>query len=100
MFITKIRSHWQTFSVYKNGENLKILIEIFRQKLIVSNVIFAFLDLVIFFVGQPVVVDIVRPPFSKPLDPSLLHRIIIKLRKAIYWPKKWKMKNARQGFMC
>ena len=40
----------------KNGENLKILIEIFCQKLIVSNVISAFLDHLkpkIFFTGQP-----------------------------------------------
>ena len=56
MLITKIRFHWETFIIYKNGENLKILIEIFRQKLIVSNVILAFLDHLkpkIFFVGQP-----------------------------------------------
>ena len=33
-----IRFHWQAFIVYKNGENLKMLIEIFCQKLIVSNV--------------------------------------------------------------
>ena len=39
-----IRFHWQAFIVYKNGENLKMLIEIFCQKLIVSNVILAFLD--------------------------------------------------------
>ena len=56
MFITKVRFHWQAFIVYKNGENLKILIEIFRQKYIVSNVILAFLDHLkpkIFFVDQP-----------------------------------------------
>ena len=34
-----VRFHWQAFIVYKNGENLKMLIEIFSQKLIVSNVI-------------------------------------------------------------
>ena len=48
--------HLQAFIVYKNGENLKMLIEIFRQKLIVSNVILAFLDYLkpkIFFVDQP-----------------------------------------------
>ena len=44
MFITKIKFHWQAFSVYKNEQNLKILKEIFRQKLIVSNVILAFLN--------------------------------------------------------
>ena len=55
MFIIKIRFHWQAFIVYKNGENLKIMTEIFRQKLIVSNVILAFLGHLkhkIFFVGQ------------------------------------------------
>ena len=39
-----IRFHRQAFIVYKNGENLKSLIEIFRQKLIASNVILASLD--------------------------------------------------------
>ena len=50
-----IRFHLQSFSVYKDGENLKMLIEMFRQKLVVSNVIWAFLDhlkLKIFFVSQ------------------------------------------------
>ena len=42
MLITKIRFHWQAFILYKNGENLKILIEIYRQKRIVSNVILVF----------------------------------------------------------
>ena len=40
----------------KNGENLKILIEIFCQKLIVFNVIPAFLDHLkpkMFFTSQP-----------------------------------------------
>ena len=32
-----IKFHWQAFIVYKNGENLKILIELFRQNLIVSE---------------------------------------------------------------
>ena len=51
-----IRFYQQAFTVYKNGENLKILIEIFRQKLLVSNVTLAFLDHLkskIFFLGQP-----------------------------------------------
>ena len=39
-----IRFHGQAFTVHKNGENLKILIEIFCQKLIVSSVILAFLN--------------------------------------------------------
>ena len=50
-----IRFHWQAFIVYKNGENLKILIEIFCPKFIVSNVILVFLNHPkpkIFFVGQ------------------------------------------------
>ena len=50
-----IRFHWQAFIVYKNGENLKMLIETFCQKLIVYNFILAFLDHLkpkIFFVGQ------------------------------------------------
>ena len=50
-----IRFHLQSFSVYKDGENLKMLIEMLRQKLVVSNVIWAFLDhlkLKIFFVSQ------------------------------------------------
>ena len=51
-----IRFLWQASILYKNGENLKILIEIFSEKRVVSNVILAFLDhlkLKIFFVGQP-----------------------------------------------
>ena len=51
-----IRFYWQAFIAYNNGENLKMLIEILCQKLIVSNVILAFLDHLkpkIFFVGQP-----------------------------------------------
>ena len=51
-----IRFLRQGFIVYKNGENLRMPIQIFCQKLIVSNVILAFLDHLkpkIFFVGQP-----------------------------------------------
>ena len=51
-----IRFHRQAFIKYKNGENLKILKEVFRQKLIVSNVILVFLDYLkpkIFFVVRP-----------------------------------------------
>ena len=51
-----IRFHRQAFIVYKNAENLKILIEIIRQKLLVSDVILAFLDHLkpkMFFFGQP-----------------------------------------------
>ena len=60
-----IRFHRQAFIVYKNGENLKILIKIFRQKLIVCNVSLAFLDHLkpkILFVGQPW-----WPTYSAPL---------------------------------
>ena len=38
------RFHWQAFIAYKNGANLKMLLEIFCQKPIVANVILAFLD--------------------------------------------------------
>ena len=51
-----VRFHWQAFIPYKNRQNLKMLKEIFCQKLIVSNVILVFLDHLkrkIFFVGQP-----------------------------------------------
>ena len=51
-----VRFHRQAFIVYKNGEILKILLDIFCQKLVVSNVILAFLGHMkpkIFFVGQP-----------------------------------------------
>ena len=64
--------HWQAFIVYKNGENLKMLIEIFCQKLTVSNVILTFLYHLkpkIFFVG------IERHHLSKSLDPSLQIKI-------------------------
>ena len=44
IFEKLIRFHEQAFIVYKNGENLKILIEIFCQEVIVSNFIFGFLD--------------------------------------------------------
>ena len=86
-----IRFHWQAFIVYKNGENLKILIEIFCQKLIVSNVILAFLDhlkLKMFFVSQSVA-DIECLSFSKSLDPPLnmyliSYCIIFETNKHIY----------------
>ena len=51
-----MRFHRQAFIVYKNGEILKILVEIFCQKLLVSNVILAFLDHLkpkISFLSQP-----------------------------------------------
>ena len=51
-----MRFHWQAFIVHKNGENLKMLIEIVFPELIVSSGILALLDHLkpkIFFVGQP-----------------------------------------------
>ena len=54
-FENLIRFYRQAFIIYKNGENLKILKEIFSQKFIVSNVILALLDHLkpkIFFVSQ------------------------------------------------
>ena len=38
-FEKMIGFHWQAFIVFKNRENLKRLREIFRQEVIVSNVI-------------------------------------------------------------
>ena len=80
MFITKIRFHWQAVIAYKNGEHLKILIEIFRRKLIVFCDILTFLDHLkrkIFIVGGG---RDGAPPFSKSLDPPLvrvlLHKVI------------------------
>ena len=64
-----IRFHWQAFIVYKNWKNLKMLIQVFCQKLIVSKVILAYLDHLkpnIFFF------DIGRHLYSKSLDPPLL----------------------------
>ena len=57
-----IRFHGQTFIVYINGENLKMLIEIICQKRIVSNVILAFLDHL----------NLKLSSFSKSLDPPLV----------------------------
>ena len=68
-----IRFHRQAFVVHKNEENLKIVMEIFLQKLLVSNVFLAFSDHLkpkLIFVRQPVV-DIERLPFSKFHEPPL-----------------------------
>ena len=51
-----IRFHWQDFLVYQNIKRLKMLSEIFWQKLLVSDIILAFLDDLkpkSFFVGEP-----------------------------------------------
>ena len=67
MLITKIRFHWKAFIVYKNAENLKILTEIFRKKLIVSNVILTFLHHLkpkIFSAGNHVGRHRASPPFQ------------------------------------
>ena len=50
-------------------KNLKMLIEIFCQKLIVYNVNLAFLD---HLKSKILLADIERHPFSKCLDPVLL----------------------------
>ena len=53
--------------IYKNGENLKKLVEIFCQKLIVSNVTSAFSDHLkpkTFFPFPTTVADIKHPPFK------------------------------------
>ena len=68
--------HWQAFIGYKNGENLKILIKVFCDKLIVSGVILTFLDHVkakIFFVIQPwwLIYSTPSTLFWKSLDPPL-----------------------------
>ena len=87
-----IRFHWQAFIVYKNGENLKMLIEIFCQKLIVSNVILAFLDYLkskIFFVGQSCRPTLSATPvkYNKNTD-ILLFLTVIYYRAT--WKKYWK----------
>ena len=54
---------------------MKILIEIFCQKLVVSNIISVFLDHLkpkIFFCRPTMVANIERPSFSKSLYPPLL----------------------------
>ena len=53
--VSKFWKNWSDF-IDKNQENVKILLEIFCQKLIVSNVTLAFLDHLkpkVFFAGQP-----------------------------------------------
>ena len=73
------RFHWQAFMVYNNGENLKMLIEIINQKIIVSSVILAFLDHLkakIFFVGQAQW-PTQSHPFSKSLDPPLTSILLL-----------------------
>ena len=82
-----IRFHWQAFIVYKNGENLKMLIEIFCQKLIVSNVILAFLDHLkpkIFFVGQPWLPSLTATSRSAPVNVSDFCTLGIKCMKCIH----------------
>ena len=62
-----IRFHRQAFIVHKNGENLKKLLEIFCLKLIVFNVILAFLDHLkpkIFFVDRTWWPSMSAPPFQ------------------------------------
>ena len=58
-----IRLHHPAFIIYENGENLKILIEIFREKLIISNVILTAWNLKFFFCSPTMMAGIERPPF-------------------------------------
>ena len=79
-----IKFHWQTFIVNNNGENLKIMIEIFCQKLIVSDVILAFLDHLkpkIFFVnhGGRQRAPLPPPPFQNLwIRPSVISKYVPK----------------------
>ena len=63
-----IRFHCKAFIECKNGENLKMLIEIFCRKLVVSHVILIFLD---HLEPKIFLADIERHPFSKSLEPVL-----------------------------
>lgn len=40
---------YEAFVICKNGQNLKMLIKIIREKIIVANIILAFLDHMKFF---------------------------------------------------
>ena len=85
-----IRFHWQAFVLNKNGENLKMLIEIFCQKLIVSNVILAFLDILkpnIFFVGQLWWPKYSANPFQNLWIRSWILKSHFKLYKTYAFPK-------------
>ena len=55
--------HHPAFIIYENGENLKILTEIFREKLIVSNVILTSWNLKFFFCSLTMMAGIEHPPF-------------------------------------
>ena len=72
---------YQSFSKFlsiKNWENLKLLTKIFCQKLIVYNVISAYLDHLkpkLFFAGN-LGGRHRAPPFSKSLDPPLLKHVL------------------------
>ena len=82
-----IRFYWQAFIIYKNGENLKILKEIFRQKFIISNLILAFLDHPkpkIFFLGQ-LWWPTERVPFFK----------VSGFDSTLSCNKKWKVKSSK-----
>ena len=82
-----IRFNWQAFIVYKNGANLKMLIEIFCQKLIVSNVILAFLDIwnLKFSLSTNHGGWHRAPPFPKSLDPPLYCIVYEKAQCGLYW---------------
>ena len=91
-----IRFHRQAFIVYKNGENLKILIEIFCQKLTVSNVILAFLDHLKpkFFCRATMVASIERFPASLPPSPPPFENIWIHLCRFLYFSSKCSKSNS------
>ena len=85
-----IRFHWQAFVVNKNGENLKMLIEIFCQKLTVSNVILAFFDILkpnIFFVDQLWWPTYSANPFQNLWIRSWIMKSHFKLYKTYAFPK-------------
>ena len=108
MFITNIRFHRQAFIVYNNGENLKILIEIFRQKLIVSNIILAFIDHLktkIFFVDQSWWPTQSAPLFkisgSAPvLKETHTSTFIVKVNIDIYREGYWLHLSKLQSCLC
>ena len=98
-----IRFHRQAFIKYKNGENLKILREVFRQKLTVSNVILVFLNHL-----KPKIFCVVQswwqtPPFFKIFGsaPILMNRYIpgIKLDFRTTLLKPLKQKVTRTSYV-
>ena len=78
--LTAVRLFSLSYQSVNNRENLKILMQIFRQKFLVSKVISAFLNHLKpkNFNRRPnIVANIERPSFSKFLDPSLADRCLL-----------------------